>query len=193
MNPLKSEIRRRMRVQLKALAPTEVAANSTRLVAAVSALPEWRTAGSVLLFVPLADEPAVFPLLELAWQAGKQVALPAFDEGSGVYLARWVRNPESDLVAGRFGVQEPASVCPSVSVAALDFAVVPGLAFTADGRRLGRGRGFYDRLLASFRAVSCGVGLEEQIVAELPVEPRDVKLSYVATPSRVWDCRPGSF
>jgi 5-formyltetrahydrofolate cyclo-ligase len=44
-------------------------------------------------------------------------------------------------------------------------------------------------MLASVRAGSCGVGLDEQIVADMPVEPHDVKLSYVATPTRLWDCR----
>ncbi len=193
MNLSKSEIRGQVRARLKAMDPAMVAAASVRLVSAVTGLAEWRAARSVLLFVPLPDEPQVFPLLDLAFGAGKQVALPAFDPGDGVYAARLIRDPEADLVTGRFGVREPGTACHLVPVATLDFAVVPGLAFTKDGRRLGRGLGFYDRMLASFRAVSCGVGLDEQLVSELPVEPHDVKLSYVATPARVWDCRSGSF
>jgi 5-formyltetrahydrofolate cyclo-ligase len=156
-------------------------------------LVEWRSARAVLLFVPLADEPAVFPLVAAALSAGKRVALPAFERETGTYQARVITNPETDLITGRFGVPEPRPGCLVVPVATLDFTVVPGVAFTPAGERLGRGLGFYDRMLANFRAVSCGVGFEEQIVAELPVEPHDVQLTYVATPAQVWACQSGSF
>lgn len=189
MKLTKTELRRNVRAKLKELPPTTAAVGSARLVAQVTELPEWRNSNSVFLFVPLSGEPALEVLLELALAGGKRVAVPAYDPATETYLAREVRMSETDLVPGRFGVREPHEGCPPLPVGALDFAVVPGVAFTSDGKRLGRGRGFYDRLLASFRGVSCGVGFDEQIVPEMPVEPHDVKLSYVATPSRIWDCR----
>lgn len=190
MKLAKADLRREIRCRLKTLSPADRAAAGASLAAKIAALPEWRTAQSVLLFVPLPDEPAVGALLELALVLGKRTVLPAFDAVSGSYLGRQVTNPATDLIVGKFGAQEPAPGCLAVPVGTLDFAVVPGVAFTPDGKRLGRGRGFYDRMLASFRGVSCGVGFDEQIVPELPVEPHDVKLSYVATPTRVWNCRP---
>lgn len=156
----------------------------------IVALSEWNAAGSVFLFAPLAGEPALERLMHTALAGGKRVALPAFDAGTGIYCARQVWRLPDQLVVGKFGAREPLPDCPVVPVGTLDFAVVPGLAFTSDGKRLGRGRGFYDRLLASFRGVSCGAGFDEQIVAGLPVEPHDVKLSYVATPARLWIGRP---
>jgi len=185
----KTELRRDVRAKLKELPPTTTALGSARLVARVTELPEWRNSNSVFLFVPLSGEPALEVLLELALAGGKKVAVPAYDPASETYLAREVRMSETDLVRGRYGVREPHEGCPPMPVGALAFAVVPGVAFTSDGKRLGRGRGFYDRLLSSFRGVSCGVGFDEQIVPEMPVEPHDVKLSYVATPTRLWDCR----
>jgi len=188
----KSELRRIVRAKLKELSPTTTALGSARLVARITELPEWRSSDSVFLYVPLAGEPALEVLLELALASGKLVAVPAYDSASETYLAREIRKSETDLIQGRYGVREPHEGCPPVPVGALDFAVVPGVAFTPDGKRLGRGRGFYDRLLASFRGVSCGVGFDEQIVPEMPVEPHDVKLSYVATPGGLWDCRSAS-
>lgn len=185
----KSELRRIVRAKLKKLPPATTALGSARLVARVTELSEWRSSNSMFLFVPLAGEPALEVLLELALASGKKVAVPAFDSASETYLAREVRRSKTDLIPGRYGVREPHGGCPPVLVGALDFAVVPGVAFTPDGKRLGRGRGFYDRLLASFRGVSCGVGFDEQIVPEMPVGPHDVKLSYVATPGRLWNCR----
>ena len=67
---------------------------------------------------------------------------------------------------------------------ALDLVLVPGIAFDIAGNRLGRGRGFYDRMLAlSPDAVSCGVGFDGQVVALVPVEPHDVKLHQVWMPT----------
>ncbi|MEY2466031.1 MAG: 5-formyltetrahydrofolate cyclo-ligase, partial [Verrucomicrobiota bacterium] len=66
----------------------------------------------------------------------------------------------------------------------LDLILVPGVAFELHGRRLGRGKGFYDRLLADMRGTTCGVAFDEQIVAEIPVEPHDVHLDYLLTPTR---------
>ena len=67
----------------------------------------------------------------------------------------------------------------------LDLILVPGVAFDPGGHRLGRGKGFYDRLLAGMRGTKCGVALEEQIVAAIPVEPLDVRMNFILTPTRV--------
>jgi 5-formyltetrahydrofolate cyclo-ligase len=65
----------------------------------------------------------------------------------------------------------------------IDLVIVPGLGFTTDGHRIGRGMGFYDRFLAQgdFIGVSCGLAFEEQVVPELPVLDHDIALSMLAT------------
>ena len=72
---------------------------------------------------------------------------------------------------------------PALDPAELDIVVVPGLAFTADGRRLGQGGGHYDRFLRRLRAgcLTVGAAFAEQLVADLPTEPHDVHLTHVAT------------
>jgi 5-formyltetrahydrofolate cyclo-ligase len=62
--------------------------------------------------------------------------------------------------------------------------LVPGVAFDLHGRRLGRGKGFYDRLLADVRGKTCGVAFDEQIVREVPVEPHDSDVNCILTPTR---------
>ncbi|HTG44362.1 MAG TPA: 5-formyltetrahydrofolate cyclo-ligase, partial [Verrucomicrobiae bacterium] len=66
----------------------------------------------------------------------------------------------------------------------LDFVLVPGVAFDSTGRRLGRGRGFYDQLLAGVTGIKCGVALDEQIVEKLPTEAHDIAMDYILTPTR---------
>jgi 5-formyltetrahydrofolate cyclo-ligase len=72
----------------------------------------------------------------------------------------------------------------------LDLALVPGVGFDADGRRLGRGRGHYDRLLAQVAGTKCGVAFDEQMAPEIPVAPHDVILNRIVTPTR-WLEVPG--
>jgi len=98
-----------------------------------------------------------------------------------------VMNLNADLRAGHFGIREPRDNCPVVRSNRLDFVLVPGVAFAMDGRRLGRGKGVYDRLLMSVRGSKCGAGFDEQIVDDLPEEPHDIRLDCILTPTR-WRC-----
>lgn len=76
---------------------------------------------------------------------------------------------------------------PQTDPVVIDVVIVPGIAFTADGRRLGQGGGWFDRFLAGIR-VDCsaiGVCFDEQLLADLPTEPHDVILDAVVTESGV--------
>ncbi len=190
MNELtKAELRARFRRDLRRLEPAWREQGSALLRERVRRSPAWTEAATVLLFVPRPDEPDVWPLIADALSEGRQVGLPSFDPLTGVYGARRVRDPAADLVPGRYGLEEPQGGCPPIPLAGLDLVLVPGLAFTTDGGRLGRGGGFYDRLLAATGAVRMGAGLDEQIVPWLPLEPHDVDLDYILTPSATYTGR----
>lgn len=179
----KAALRSEVRARIAAMPEARRASESAEVVRHVVADAVWQAARSVLLFMPLPDEVRIRPLMDAAWAAGKSVALPASDAATGGYVAKRVLS-EADLRPGRFGVREPCAECPVVPFSALDLVLVPGIAFDRDGNRLGRGRGFYDRMLAlSPDAVSCGVGFDGQVVALVPVEPHDVKLHRVWTPT----------
>ena len=149
----------------------------------------WQEAGAVLLYAPTGNELDVWPLIRDALARNKVVALPRFEKERNAYTTCQVTDPGRDLLVGRFGILEPAASSPVVPINRLDFVAVPGLAFTLDGRRLGRGKGFFDRLLAAVRGVKCGVGFDEQIVDIIPTEPHDIRLDCILTPTH-WRC-PG--
>jgi 5-formyltetrahydrofolate cyclo-ligase len=181
----KARLRREMRERLKYLTAAERAAASARICQQVRVQDFWIASKVVLLFAPLPDEVDVWPLAITALAEGKILALPRFKASENRYAATQVVDMERDLVPGTFGICEPVPHCLEIELARIDVALVPGLAFDASGRRLGRGKGFYDRLLADFIGVKCGVGLDEQIVAEIPSENHDTRMSMVVTGTRV--------
>jgi len=182
----KAAIRARVRDQVKLLTPVERAAASSQVFSRLRREAVWREAKTVLLYSPLADELDIRSLLQDALMVGKTVALPRFEEKEGAYAACRVTDLDRDLRLGRFEVNEPKPGCPVIPLNRLDFVAVPGVAFTVDGCRLGRGKGVYDRLLASVRGIKCGIAFDRQIVEHIPVEPHDVRLDYLLTPTRCW-------
>ena len=150
---------------------------SAAIFSAVERLPEFRAARTVAVFAALPDEPATDEVLA-RWASTRRVVLPRVE---GDAMRFYACRPDA-LVLGAFGILEPQGErpCPAGEI---DLVVCPGVAFTADGRRLGRGRGYYDRYLGdpAFRGFRVGVCYAHQLVDDLPVEPHDVRMDRVIT------------
>jgi 5-formyltetrahydrofolate cyclo-ligase len=184
----KAAVREQVRAKMRALNPGERAAASAAIHERVLSSEPWQSARGVLLYHALPDEPDLDALIHAALADGKSVTLPRYSAALGAYEAALIRNLSQDCAPGRYGVVEPVPHCPVAGLNQLDFALVPGVAFDPAGRRLGRGKGYYDRLLERVNGIKCGVAFDCQVVAELPAEPHDVKLNCLATPSRWMEC-----
>jgi 5-formyltetrahydrofolate cyclo-ligase len=147
---------------------------SVQLWSAVADLAEFERAASVMAFKSFGSEPDTDPLFARLAAAGKRLLLPRV-EASGIVVA----DGGSPLVASRFGVDEPSG--PALDPGVVDLVIVPGLAFTRDGDRLGYGKGYYDMFLPKVGAASVGVCFEEQIVDEMPLAAHDVRVDRVIT------------
>ena len=171
----KSALRRTIRSRLAALSVGERATKSEAIAAALLAREDVIRARTIALFLSLGDEPQTRWLID-ALAATHRIVLPRV---TGKAMEFVVYVPGS-LRRGAFGIEEPAGG-EVVEPADIDAMVVPGVAFTADGARLGRGRGYYDRYLASegFRALCIGVCFAEQMVDALPAEPHDRAMDAV--------------
>jgi 5-formyltetrahydrofolate cyclo-ligase len=180
----KAELRRQMTARLRALSAEARAAASARLCERLCARPEWQRADTILFFASQEPEPDIWPLLKAAHAAGKRVALPRYRPEADVYTAALVRDLERELARGRFGILEPVATCDGIALAELDLVLVPGVAFDLRGYRLGRGKGYYDRLLVEVRGIKCGVAFDEQIVEAVPAGELDIRLDFVLTPTR---------
>jgi len=179
----KTALRERLRAVLSELTRAQREDAAVEICARLIEQPAWKNARSVLLFAPLADEPNVRPLVHAALDAGKLMALPRFSTATGGYEAAVVRDLAKDFVEGKFGILEPAPTCEVADLKRLDLILVPGVAFDWQGHRLGRGKGFYDRLLVEVSGKTCGVAFDQQIISAIPVEPHDVRLNCILTPS----------
>ena len=179
----KSRLRRSIRERLRAASDAELAAVSAGLrVGLQTAAEAWRAPGTVALFGGLRGEPdLVLGLLPWLRTRGWRTVLFAV-EGDHLRPAD-VLTPK-DCRRGVHDVWEPAPGCRAVAPEALDVILVPGLAFgVADGSRLGRGGGFYDRFLATpgLRARRIGVAGEWQVLDRVPCEAHDVRVHELVT------------
>lgn len=181
---IKAALRRDVRALLKERSVEQRARDSARARSLFEQQAAWQSARSIFFYAPLPEELDIWPLLIDSLAAGKTVCLPRFDPATQRYVACEIRDVAKDIVSGQFGIREPVERCVAVPLNQLDLVLVPGVAFDPCGHRLGRGKGFYDRLLADASGVHCGVAFDEQIVAEIPLEPHDVSVHCILTPTR---------
>ena len=182
----KQEWRRRQRALCRGRCPEERAALADSLGLHLGRWLEAVRPTVVLAFRPLDDEPSLPDLPERIRAGGLRAALPRVrPDGSGLDVHEMVAG--SRCVAGPFGLSEPdPATCPALDPGEVAAVLVPGLAFDrTTGVRLGRGGGYYDRLLGDprLRAVAVGVAFPWQLVDGLPVEAHDRRMDFLATPA----------
>lgn len=150
---------------------------SAEILAALKAHPAFRAAHTVLLYHSLPDEVDTHDFIR-EWSDKKQILLPVV-VGDDLEL-RIYTGPE-DLNTGSYGIEEPTGEL-FTDYTSIDFIAVPGVAFDRNGNRLGRGKGYYDRLLPRIpSAYKAGICFPFQIVEEVPAEPFDIRMDEIIT------------
>ena len=130
---------------------------------------------NILLYHSLPDELSTHAFIE-KWHDRKHFFLPRVN---GVNLDILPYN-RSTLSLGAFHIEEPEGD-DVTDISEIELIVVPGIAYDRHGNRVGRGKGYYDRLLASTRATKIGVGYDFQLVDEIDAEPHDVVMDLIVT------------
>ena len=171
----KSEIRRKIRNLRMMLSEMEKASAAEEVFAQLEKTAAFMMADNILMYHSLPDELQTIKFLR-KWQDRKRFFLPRVN---GVNLDI-LPYEETRLELGSFHIEEPTGE-DMVDVSDIELMVIPAVAFDRKGNRLGRGKGFYDRLLSTSKATKIGVGYEFQLFDDIPSEPHDVAMDMVIT------------
>ena len=171
----KRVLRKIVRARLADVPVAEKERRSAEICRSLKAHIAINDARVVALFSPLPDEPMIGALID---ELSKRMAvlLPRVE---GDTMEFYLYSPEL-ISCGAFGIMEPAGGV-AVAPGEIDIMLVPGVAFTPCGDRIGRGKGFYDRYMSrnDFRALKIGVCYAEQLIESIPMEPHDMKMDFV--------------
>jgi 5-formyltetrahydrofolate cyclo-ligase len=182
----KSAMRRAILQQRDALAAHQRAHETQRVLALLLALPEYISASTILFTMNFGSEIETRGVIVHALSQQKRVALPRVSDDRQTLALFWVDptiNLEAQLVRSAWGIAEPMQSASAAPIAAIDFVLLPGVAFDREGNRLGFGRGYYDRLLAQTRAETkrVAIAFECQVVSLVPATLHDERLDILLT------------
>ncbi|MCR4324483.1 MAG: 5-formyltetrahydrofolate cyclo-ligase [Candidatus Curtissbacteria bacterium] len=166
----KDDVRKKVLLLRDKLTDIEVEQKSDVIFHKVTRLENLDSAKVVLCYLSLGSEVKTTKIVQFLLKIGKKVVVPAyFDDG---YILAELSDL-NNLIAGPYGVLQP-KVMHEVNNSSVDLAIIPGVAFSKDGIRLGYGKGVFDKLLAGSKAVKIGLAFNFQAVDELPREKHDL-------------------
>lgn len=162
-----------LKTQHQSTAPQQ----SAEILTALEAHPTFKAADTILLYHSLKDEVDTHTFIQ-KWSKEKNILLPVV-MGEDLELRRYT-GPQ-DLAVGSYGILEPTGEIVT-SYVSIDLIIVPGVAFDKLGHRLGRGKGYYDRLLPKIpQAYKIGICFPFQLLEEIPAEPFDICMDEILT------------
>lgn len=164
------------------LSELEKAQAAVEVFSQIENSPAFLMAEKILMYHSLPDELPTTEFLR-KWSGRKRFYLPRVN-GVNLDLLPYV---ESELRKGAYDIEEPTGG-NLTDADEIDLMIIPAVAFDRRGNRLGRGKGFYDRLLATTHATKIGVGYEFQLMDEIPAEPHDVRMNMVVTQYTCFKC-----
>jgi 5-formyltetrahydrofolate cyclo-ligase len=194
---MKQTIRKSILVLRERLTPAVRAAHSVAITERLLQLPQYRQAGTVLGYMNFGAEFASDLWIQQALADGKKLVLPRVNRHTKQLDLYWVNDLENQLAPGLWGIREPlVERCERLATLnEVEFALLPGVAFTRDGARLGYGGGFYDKLLAHLREQNgtrrpalVAAAFALQIVEQIPQEDTDIKVEWIVTEQETIAC-----
>lgn len=176
MKERKRQLRKQIAQDKTRYCNSELKDLSADILARLEMHPAFQKATTVLLYHSLKDEVQTHSFIE-KWSREKRIILPVV---VGEELELRCYTGEQDLAIGAYGISEPTGEI-FTDYESIDLAIVPGVAFDTAGHRLGRGKGYYDRLLPHIEAFKIGICFPFQLIEEVPAEPFDICMNTIIT------------
>lgn len=173
----KDDIRRAMRARKALLSAAEKIDAARRVFDRLEQSAAFQLADHILMYHSLPDELSTHEFID-RWAGRKHFFLPRVN-GLNLEILPY---DKSRLATGAFLIEEPEG-SDTVNVSEIELIIVPAIAYDRAGNRVGRGKGYYDRLLSESKATKIGVGYDFQLVDEIDTEPHDVSVDVVITES----------
>jgi len=185
---IKAEVRKSCLTQRATLREEERRTKSLTIQQKLKDLLDFQKAHTVMLFLNFRDEVETTDLAEATIACKKKLILPRCAP-KGILLPLEVSNLAVDLEPGAWGIREPKLTNKEVNPLEIDLVVVPGAGFDLQGNRVGYGGGFYDRFFMRLKPSTPRIALafECQIIAEVPVDKHDAKMTKLITEKMVYD------
>lgn len=139
----------------------------------------------VLVFMASFNEPDMTEITEYLYECGIDVAVPVINKTTDeITISRL--DDCMPLIKGEYGIPEPKEIIP-LTMDDIELALVPGLAFSKKGERIGFGKGYYDRLLKGYNGTKIGICYDFQIFDELPSDENDIKMDLIMTEKGIYN------
>ncbi len=184
----KHSLRKQLLIKRRELSPKFILENSKKIEAYLINLDIYQKTTNIMVYVATQNEVQTQEIIKSAQKDKKNIFIPLTIRRNNTLLPSLVTDFNTELIAGALGILEPKKEFyriypPDV----LDLIIVPGVAFTVQGHRLGRGGGYYDHFLSQLKPKTLSVALsfEMQILEEIPFDDKDMPVDYIITEKRV--------
>ncbi len=180
----KQLIRRQLLNNRKILSKRAITEQSHRIAESLINSNMYRQSKNIMLYMATKSEVQTQEIIHSAQKEDKKIFIPLIIRESNEIMPSLIQDFKTELTPGALGIMQPKEeyyrvVQPDI----LDLVIVPGVAFTRQGQRLGRGGGYYDRFLSRLgqHTVSVGLAFEMQIVEQIPTNEKDMPVDYIIT------------
>ena len=187
----KNKIRKEMLSQREGLSEERVISLSKAIAGKVNNLREFKEAKTVFCYISKGKEVFTEDIIMKSLYMNKKVIAPRVDEHKNKIVLHEIKSPGKDLSQGFRGISEPKSHLPVLgNLNKINFAIIPGIAFDRNGRRIGFGKGFFDKLLSKkdLYPILCGIAFDFQITDNIPYFPHDICMDIIVSEKRIIRC-----
>ena len=183
----KKALRARCREIVKGLSPEYIKDASHKIASLVLATDAYSDAETIFCYMSMGGEPVTDEIIERALEDGKRVGIPLCVGPHEMVVKEYRRGDE--LARGAFGIREPLAEAAEINADEFELAIVPCVACSKDGRRIGHGAGYYDRFLSASGFNKIALCFEKLLTDDIPLEETDVHMDGVATEDAIYGTR----
>ncbi|GAB6454463.1 MULTISPECIES: 5-formyltetrahydrofolate cyclo-ligase [Bacillus] len=181
MREEKLRLRKQIIEHMNSLSRERYTTLSEQIAFSLYAQKEWAEAKTIGITLSMENEVNTYPIIEKAWEEGKKVVVPKCNKETRTMSFRKISNFDQ-LETVYMSLREPIpALTEEVDADEIDLQIVPGVAYTERGERIGYGGGYYDRYLMHYKGKTLSLAYSFQMVDHIPIEPFDKNIEKIIT------------